>query len=260
MTVVGINSESFAPQGVDFHPDWSNEECQQRLDVCKALAVPEKLANTIAFTLQLYVVDGRPSVAASAKTLLDFWDLFTSCLLTLWRFRVWSEGRFLNAGIQSRVLTIACMTGMEDLVAYIEEQCVESMFYLNGVKRLNDDVRVVIVICGVVIRVVEPCMRMLMKDSRVVSLYDSLWQSMADAVFWAISLPSHVWSALAEVANADAAYIRSQCIASAHICFHFFGRRVLLPVGQIPWCLARGNIDSNVDEPAVESDVSPICI
>ena len=117
------------------------------------------------------------------------------------------------------------------------------------------DRKVFLVQAAVVSRLSEGVLADLLQDPRVGQTYGDVWQSLAEEMLWRVSLPSHVWSALAKVTDITGAALQSRCINAGHAAWHFFYRRVLAPAAGLPWSLRRGDIAANLQD--LKDDVTP---
>ena len=101
---------------------------------------------------------------------------------------------------------------------------------------------------SLVSRVSEGVLAELMEGSRVAKRYHELWRALSEEMKWLATLPAHVWAAVAGVAGTSAADLRSFCLRGGHVSYHFFWRQVLVPAGDLPWRLCRGDVASNLEE------------
>ena len=92
----------------------------------------------------------------------------------------------------------------------------------------------------------------MMRDNRVAKIADDLWDTAAKEVKSAISIPDSTYALLGKLCDRPGAAVKDDCINAAHISFHFFHRRVLVPAGELPWCLCRGDIERNLDDLAAQ--------
>jgi hypothetical protein len=230
------------------------ETANQLYDVYRALSIDEPLAKHLAFTLQLRCRDRELVCASTCRDMVGFWDNLTNTLMSLWRFRRWVEGRFLNVGKTSRVLTAGFLTGLDAFHLYLEEHGLGKEYLLNGYRRCKGDRRLFIVIVAVVSKVAEGVIAALMEDPRAVRNYQKLWERIARDMLFVVSIQDRVWHTLAAVCDVHADSLRSQCISAAHVVFHFFWRRLLQPLTLRPWCLALGRIGDNLRQLEAEEE------
>jgi hypothetical protein len=231
------------------HPDLSSEEREHMYEIWTALGIDAEMATKLAYVLQLKC-DGRTiSVASSCLGMADLHTLLINTLLYIWKFRRWNEGRFLNVGRTCRVLVIGVMTGLELFFKFLDGRKEESMFYLNGFRRLlKEDRKAFIATSAIVSFVPEAVLTLLLKDSRVMHQYANLWETLSQQMLWLVSLPAYFWEAVAGSVDMSAEELKSNCINGGHVSFHFFWRRVLQPASEAPWCLCFGDVKANVEE------------
>ena len=84
-------------------------------------------------------------------------------LLHVWRFRVWSDTRWLGFGHGARVLLFSLFLGFEDLARFaLNAGC--SSYYIGGVLRnLTGGVRRLLAVVGISCRVSNVALSLLLK-------------------------------------------------------------------------------------------------
>ena len=237
-----------------FDPPCSQQRCDERKALWDALDVDLETSDLLAHTLQLFYRDGCLHVSAECQFMPGLVDLVTNCLLSCWRFVRWSESRFLTVGSASRTIVAAFLTGISGLVGFIKKDPEASMFYLNGFFRFKEEQTTFMVQCAIISRVADSVMQDLMEDSRVAKRYDQLWELLAEEMYWVVSLSDAVWRDIAEACHSEPSKLKADCIAGAHVSFHFFWRRVLELASKRPWSLARGDLKGNLDELKEETE------
>ena len=238
---------AWVAQNLTFVPDLPPSLVDERKALWDVLNVGPEVAELLAETLQLMALDGRICVAESARHLPDLVGMITATLLAAWDFRRWTESRFLTVGHCARGVVAALLTGLQGLVSFIKADPSASLFYLNGFSRLSGIKKTFLVECAIVSRVSDAALGLLMEDNRVVKQYDALCLALAEEQLWVSKVRPYTWDCLAAVGETEAETLRSECIAAAHTSFHFFWRRVLQPAGELPWSLARGDLDQNLE-------------
>ena len=163
----------------------------------------------------------------------DLPQAVASALGSAWRFAHFSESRWLTVGNSCRTMLVAFLTGIAGLVKLIKKEST-SFWYLRGFDRLDVRRLEFLVTCGVVSRLPELLQVGLMKDNRVAQTADSLWEAAARMMKWVVDLPESTYALLGELCQRPGSAMKDICINAAHISFHFFYRRVLVPAGQLP--------------------------
>lgn len=76
---------------------------------------------------------------------------------------------------------------------------------------------------------------------------------------WVVDIPARTYSLLGQVCGQSGEVIADACISSAHLAFHVIWRRVLVPVGELPWSFVAGDIEQNLKGLAAgEAPVDPV--
>jgi len=244
--VISSHVAGWVTKSLRLHPDRGDTWVDQRRALWNALGIDMETAETLASDLQLCWLDGALCAREGAGGDADLCETISTCLMSIWRFHKFTESRWLTVGTSARTVVAALLTGIESLVRAIEKDPTCSKFYIRGFGRLATSRKWFLVRAAIVSRVAEGFQAELMEDSRVTRTYDALWRSAVDEVKWVVDLPVSVWDTLASVCDRSAGSLADACIAGAHISFHFLWRRVLLPASELPWRLARGDVEANL--------------
>ena len=248
-----LSKNIFEWLGQHLHPceDRGAEWTEARLQLWMDLGVDPETSVLLAQQLQLQWDGQRMHHLQGAFSDGDLPESVASALLAVWRFAHFSESRWLTVGTSCRTMVAAHLTGIASLVKHIKK--VEtSLFFLRGFDRLVASRLEFMVTCAVASRVAEGVQTVLMRDNRVAKIADSLWDTAAKEVKSAISIPDSTYALLGKLCDRPGAAVKDDCINAAHISFHFFHRRVLVPAGELPWCLCRGDIERNLDDLAAQ--------
>ena len=99
-------------------------------------------------------------------------------------------------------------------------------------------------------RVVDRALLILMKDNRLALVAEKVEEAMQEEVDKVEAVELTTWQRLAELCEdgTTAFDLRSSAIRACHICCGFFQWRALNEVTKLPWSLARGNQDENLDK------------
>lgn len=188
------------------------------------------------------VVSNRWSRRASLVG--DLASLLGSC----WRFKKWTESRWLGAGTASRVMVVGLLTGIADIVNFILEAG-ESDWFLKGFKKLQAEHMQFLVQAALSSRVAESFQQELMEDSRLALRYEELIPVISEELSWLCNLDAAVWERLGQLCALSGEHLAHEVIRQGHYSYHFIWRRVLEPAGGHPWSLLRGgDIEGNLEE------------
>ena len=225
-------------------PEW----CQSMRGLWLCLDVDPETTELLAFDLQLEFRDDCLFVSRDWACKPDVVGAIAGALLSVWKFTPFTESRWLTIGRSSRSMVAARLCGIESLVKFIARAPGASMYYLKGYARLQGETLQFMVEAALASRVSDAALDIMLGDPRVVRTYDRLWRELSEEMHWLATLEQPVWELLAGVAGVPWGTLRTRTVMAGHTTFHFFWRRVLWPASQLPWSLARGNIEENIDE------------
>ena len=229
-------------------PARSAEWVSAREELWHALGIEPDPAAVLAEQLHFSFEDGCICVKEHSEHSLDLVGAISAALLACWRFKKLTTSRWLIVGTSSRTVTAALLTGMPDLVKYIQKESSSGLFFLNGWDRLKAEGKRFVVQAAMGSRVSEGFLSELMDDPRVALRLPELWQAAGEEMRWLIDVSDDVWKVLGPVCGMRADRLRDRCVAAGHVSFHFLWRRVLHPATNLPWRLVRGDIGGNLEQ------------
>ena len=228
----------------DRGPEWRSDQQQ----VWLALGLESDTVELLTEVLQLHYHDGALYFYRDAEMSGDLVEMVSTCFMSFWRWVKFTASRWLTVGSSSRYLVAALLTGLPDLVSFIDKETGSSLFYLRGFERLKVKGRTEF-LCATALysRISEGVQADLLDDSRVAMVYARLWQSASEEMKWLVDLPEITWSTIGSVCGMGAGEFRDRCIGAGHVSFHFIWRRVLQPASELPWSLTRGDVGANLN-------------
>ena len=234
---------------------------QHRLVLWDALDVAPDVAEVLAEQLQLRWEDGKLVVSNHWQERVDMITMICDCLSDIFRFKKWTESRWLTVGASSRTMTAGCILGLSDLVSDIGATHGTDLWFLKGYVRLHTEHQNFFSKTAIVSRVAEAFQMQLMRDSRVGLRYEELWECITVELKWILHMPEAVWLSIGKAVGSPGKQLRGECIAAAHVSYHFLWRRVLQPASALPWSLLRGgtiraNLTEMFDGPKPDEPVS----
>ena len=135
-----------------FGDELPEDELEARRNLWVSLDVRADAVDVLVSTLQLRMVDGRIVVNRACAGDHDLVNLITDALKSTWMLTTWSETRFVRVGQSSRAVVAGMLSGLDDLVRFIIDEKKGSLWYLNGWKRMQGNLRVFMVECAIVSR------------------------------------------------------------------------------------------------------------
>ena len=169
------------------------------------------------------------------------------CLSSLWRFRTYSTSRWVGTGCTCRVVCAGLLTGLEAVVDQLQDPD-SSNYHINGWQKMQQSHREFIVQAGMGSFLSENLTLALLEDCRVVRNFDQLSQIIEEEIEWVNRIPLIVWETLGGICGLSAQDIQSRCIRCTHVSGAFAHDRILAPASDLPWRLARGDIQKNLDD------------
>ena len=240
------------------HVSWVDAtECapaEQMQKVWVALGVDVVLAEQLAFYLRLRW-DHHSQTLHVCKDVLESpsgpEDVVTA-LLGIWKFKTFSDSRWITVGICCRSLVAGLLSGLSSLIDFIKDKNVTKNmeYHLGGWNKLGDTAIRFIVLSSLASYVPDAALGQLFEDSRLVKHCDAVRESMVDELTWLESMDDFIWATLCKVfpASVDMSHdrLRSEVLEAAHVAACFFDWRALLPATSLPWSLVQGDQVENL--------------
>ena len=207
----------------------------------------------LSCTLQLRWEDNTIFVTKHLEG-TDCIGLVMNVFLDLWRFRKFTDSRWLQTGTCGRSFTAALLTGIESCVEHIRGDPASSDYFIGGFARLGCPEKAFLAQAAVVSRVSDAVHVLLMEDGRVLSQLDALKEAMEDEMQWMVNLPPFFWSTVASICSMAPHEVRQKALDAGHTCIGFFHYRVFAAAQERPWSLASGNVPGNLDGLRMEDE------
>ena len=189
----------------------------------------------------VYVCDEVASTKESLLKRLRF------LLLSLWRLRKYCEARWITVGRCTQFFLGGLLSGLFDIAQCILEDEGQSNYYISGMKRLNDDVRLCIVTVALASGPADASLRLALEDSRVLKRHVDMKVEVREEMCYLAGISEPVWEILAEVSNSTVARIRTEVLGCAHVSIAFIFFRVFDQLLELPCSLFVGDLDENLE-------------
>ena len=118
---------------LEFVPHRPFDTEEHRRNLWQSLDLDTETAEILAHELQYYFEDGKINVSTNNVGNPDVLDLIMKCLQSAWKFRRFTESRFLTAGCSCRTMLAAQLLGIHGLVDHILSATGKPSFYLGWV-------------------------------------------------------------------------------------------------------------------------------
>ena len=195
--------------------------------------------------LQIRFQDGFLYVAVKFETDGHALQKVKVAILFLWKFRRWTEARWLGMGRCCRQLFSCLFLGLEDLVHGILSRKKSHKYHLSGFNRLNDKIKRMLAVVTCTSRVSEKPLALLLKDNRLALTLPAVDQAIDTWSKKATDLPEHTLEVLALTAGMSTTELRDGNFHSVETQVAY-ARHGLLEARGLPWSLARGDVVHNL--------------
>ena len=249
MDIVHDHLPVWLARNIDYGPRLSDMELSRMYAFWVALDVEPDLVHILTYELHLRAdrASGRLIIRRDIEE-NDIVDLVYRALQTLWAIRSWTASRFLTMGSASRRLVAAMYTGIEPFVETLLSNPSVMKYHLEGFRRLADPrVRRTVVIASLASRPADAVLAVLMEDNRAALRLPELKAALVEEIEWVSDLSEDIWETLGSMVDMGVSQMRTQCVFSAEVSAAFFEWRQIHPLEGLPYSLARGDQDANLD-------------
>jgi hypothetical protein len=222
----------------------SDGGCSSELRAC--LQVDSKRA-TMLVDLQIRSQNGKLLVARTHEHRPDVIDQITICSMYLWRFRKFSDSRWLSIGTSCRGgLLCAIMVGLPDFVHFVMDSPTSSDYYLRVFRMLDSNVLHLIAVVGMSSFLSDAVLGELLQDDRVARILPTLRTEISQELAFINNIPRGVWDLVASVTEFDGSDLRNACVSSSHTQAGFINARLRV-AERPPFDLLHGSRSANLD-------------
>ena len=172
-------------------------------------------------------------------------------ILFIFKFRKFSESRWLQTGVSSRGLAASVSVGLLQVMRMVRADPHNTDDHAHGIEELTIPVMKHACIASLVASVCETAHATALQEERLLRIADDLEQTVLQEVQFLVSTTTYTWTRVHALIG-DAAYtvadFRSDCILAGHVSASYIERRVFVQLRGYPWALARGDIGQNLRE------------
>ena len=181
--------------------------------------------------------------------------LYNACM-TVFRFKKYSSSRWISIGSSLRTLVAACALGIRYLYQFTIDDPKVGTYYLGGFKRLTAPMRLFSVVAAISSRPTETLSLAVFEDDRAVRNIEAYEGHLQEEIDWLQNLNEPVWHLLELACDSGSSCraIRSDCLDCAHSSCSYVFKNFLQQVRSLPWCLAIGDVASNLDSFAASTE------
>ena len=143
--------------------------------------------------LQLRCLDGKIFVAQEFENELGIVDRVVAVLKVCFRWRKWTDSRWLSIGDTSRSLLTSLIFGVAGLIQFALASG-HSAYYLAAAKSMSEDIKRLAVNCAIVSFVADAVLGVLLTDDRLPVMIDCIDEEMNSEAEFVLSIPWDIWS------------------------------------------------------------------
>ena len=185
---------------------------------------------------------------------IDLAERIFGVILSIFRFKKFTDSRWLTIGDSARTLLAALFVGLRPLVDMTRQDGKGSDYYLNGFQRLTSEILLYITVVFVVAFVPDSFLHELLSDDRMADRLFSFKEILKHELDWILSLEASIWNRLCMFSTSSPLDLQSVCINGGLKASAFIHRRCISVLVIDPWRITRGNIDDNLIELAEQEE------
>jgi hypothetical protein len=210
------------------------------------LGLPPKIVDLL-LTLQIRFLDGRLFIAERFRHDSDRFNLIATVLLAVFKWRTWSDSRWVVLGESSRSLVASLVVGLRGLVTFVRTQTPVTEDKIHGFDRLREDELKLMGVASVSSWAADNALMHLMTDDRLPLVVHEIENDLNEEVEFVSLIPENVWRLLGQVLQCPHRGLQADCIKAVHTSVGFIRER-FRKAKRLPWTLAVGDLDDNLDK------------
>ena len=248
---------SWLVEVVEVLPDTQAPDEEHLLQLYSYLGTPASLLDELVSRLRLRwdPLRHRLQVTASFMALENSLEELSRVLTCLWRFQSFTASRWCTVGKSCRCYALCLVTGYMHLFSYAKRQGVLPSFESAGATDVPQSVHTFCMVMAFVSYLPEGFLAGLLADNRLLRQADTLEAAMQDELMQFEQFPPVMWQTLSGHVAEEAATLRHLVIWGSHIVYAYMDLKIFSVIGELPWCLARGDIVANLE--ALQSNTEP---
>jgi hypothetical protein len=177
--------------------------------------------------------------------------IVSGVLLYIFRWRQFTDSRWVTIGPSCRALLGSLCVGLEKLVLITRADPKATDYHLHGFSRLTSRLRKYAAIASIASFPADAVLLELLEDDRCVRNIAKLEEALADELLWVANIGSFTWVRLAKVvcdAHCSDNALRASTVHATYVEAAFVDNKLFKVVRGLPWKLALGDIGRNLDE------------
>ena len=183
--------------------------------------IPQVLVN-----MQVRFEDGFLKVWVGFQDKEDTMEQLSTAILHLWRYRPFSDSRWLTLGETCRSLMKGFLTGLHHVISRARANPKHSDWHLHCWDSMSSELKRDIVQCGLCSYVADSFLCEALSDDRVARRLGEFEDAVDSEVDFVASISTDVWDVFGNMSGANPRTLRSDTMSSAHLCQAFLDMRV----------------------------------
>ena len=202
---------------------------------------PEWCQRLVDLGLWYDSVDDKLYVSPDYANDPEVLEVVSSILLHIWRFRRFTESRWISLGDSSRTLVASLMVGLGSVVTEILDDPACSNYHIGGFQHLSSDLTRFATLTSLVAYPSDAALQLLLKDDRVAQNVEGFKATISSEIEFVSSISAEVWELLAGVSDCSSGALRSDAIDGVHVIGGFMTYRIFKHLYAMPWALCVGD-------------------
>ena len=212
------------------------------------LSVDPDVANVLA-DLNLRWESGRLLASSRRRFDEDLLQQISYCLVSVCRFKSFTDSRWVTVGDSCRSLVAALALGLREWVALARRIPKTSDYWIHGFYQLDDEASLVAVVAAVISPICDSVLVELLEDDRVARRLACLESALESEIRWVREIDDFTWQRLATASpSVSARTLRTQCLLAGSTICAFLDMRIFREARKYPWKLVAGDVSANLDE------------
>ena len=226
----------------------SSQDPQSAYKMWVALGVDSEDADILA-DLQVKWDGERLWVAEEHAGNKDLFQKISVCMLSVFKFKKFTDSRWITLGECCRSLVASVSLGMQGLVKHIRDRPQTSDYYIHGFARLDNDALRYAIVAALASNLCDSVLLSMLEDDRLARRVEHIDACMLEEVGWLENLEDIMWERLSNLlADCPSKVLKTQTILSSISSGAYVTWRTLSNLKTYPWRLCSGDVEANLAE------------
>ena len=224
----------------DVHP--VNDEVLQQVWI--SLGIETEITEELV-SLGLLFHSGSLIVKVAHAQSQEIIEKVTGMLFHIFRFKKYSDSRWLTVATSARAMVAAALVGFPELINHCRRQGSLSEWYSAGFSN-DEGVKAFFGHAGFVGYIGDAFIAVAVQDDRLASMGDELKDEVLGEVVYLMNLPASVFEVIGFRLGLGTHEFRTEVLRSAVVAWTYLHHRVFAELARPPWSLCVGDIKKNL--------------